>query len=174
MKISKQLGAVFLGTALAIGSTEILADPPQNCEPGTIGGPGMGMMGGYGPGYGMGPGMMYGAPGYGMGPGMMRGYRMGPGMMWNYGAGLNLSDEQRAKIAKIQEELRHKQWDLMGKMQDEYARRAEATDDATASRADDRIGELQHQMISNATAARKQFDAVLTKEQRQQMRRQGY
>ena len=39
---------------------------------------------GYGPGYGMGPGMMgqgYG-PGYGMGPGMMgRGYGMGPGMM---------------------------------------------------------------------------------------------
>ena len=39
---------------------------------------------GYGPGYGMGPGMMgrgYG-PGYGMGPGMMgQGYGMGPGMM---------------------------------------------------------------------------------------------
>jgi hypothetical protein len=50
--------------------------------------------GGYGPGYGMGPGMMYGyGGGYGMGPGMMYGYGgygpggygMGPGMMYGYG-----------------------------------------------------------------------------------------
>ncbi len=49
---------------------------------------GPGMMGGYGPGYGMmGPGMMGGyGPGYGMmGPGMMGGYGYGPGMMRGYG-----------------------------------------------------------------------------------------
>jgi len=40
------------------------------------------MMGGYGPGYGMGPGMMGGyGPGYGMGPGMMGG-GMGIGMLY--------------------------------------------------------------------------------------------
>jgi len=53
---------------------------------------------GYGPGYGMGPGMMgqgYG-PGYGMGPGMMGqgygyGYGMGPGMMGQgYGPGYGM------------------------------------------------------------------------------------
>jgi hypothetical protein len=55
-------------------------------------------MGGYGMGYGMGPGMMgYGmggyGMGYGMGPGMMGygmgygGYGMGPGMWGGYGAG---------------------------------------------------------------------------------------
>jgi hypothetical protein len=57
-------------------------------------GPGYGMMGsGYGPGAMMGPGMMGGGygPGYGMGPGMMGGYgpgygMMGPGMM-GYGGG---------------------------------------------------------------------------------------
>ena len=38
------------------------------------GGYGYGMMGGYGPGYGMGPGMMGGYGGYGMGPGMMGGW----------------------------------------------------------------------------------------------------
>lgn len=60
---------------------------------------GPGMMGGYGPGYGMmgggyGPGYMMGGgygPGYGMGPGMMGGYGpgygMGPGMMGGYGYG---------------------------------------------------------------------------------------
>ena len=96
----------------------------------------------------------------------------GPG----YGAGaeLNLTDEQRGKIAKIQQDMRSKQWDLMGKVRDEYARRAEAPDDAAANKADDQIGQLQQQMVSNATAARKEMDAVLTKEQRQQLRRTGY
>jgi len=53
------------------------------------------MMQGYGPGYGMGPGMMQGSgPGYGMGPGMMQGYGpgygMGPGMMQGYGPGYGM------------------------------------------------------------------------------------
>ncbi|HUL41652.1 MAG TPA: Spy/CpxP family protein refolding chaperone [Burkholderiales bacterium] len=165
MKIRKQLTTAVAGLALAIGSTQLLADPPQNCNPGMMGGYRAGAMGGYGPGYGMNPGMM---PGYGPS------YFMRPGMMWGYGPGLNLSDDQQNKITKIQDELRRKQWDLMGKIQDEFARRAEAPDDATASSADDRIGELQQQMISNATAARKQIDGVLSKEQRQQLRRGGY
>ena len=116
------------------------------------------MMGGYGPGYGMGPGMM---GGYGMGPGMMGGYGMGPGMMGGYGMGpgmmggcggygygynaLNLSDAQRDKIAKIQEEAGRSQWEIMSKM------RAAA--------------------VQGAVEAQKKIDAVLTKEQREQLRR---
>ena len=57
---------------------------------------------------------------------------------------------------------------------EEYARRAQAPDDAAASKADDQIAALQQQMLSNATASRKQMDLVLTKEQRQQLRRDGY
>ena len=60
-----------------IVATTALADPPQ---------------GGYGPGYGMGPGTLgnFGQGyGYGMGPGMMGsygpGYGMGPGMMGGFG-----------------------------------------------------------------------------------------
>jgi len=58
-------------------------------------GMGPGMMGGYGMGYGMGPGMMGGyGMGYGMGPGMMGGYGpgygMGPGMMGGYGPGYGM------------------------------------------------------------------------------------
>ena len=166
MKLRKTLIAVLVGTTLGIGSSLATAQP-----------------GDYG--YGMGPGMMYGNGGYGMGPGMMYGYGggygMGPGMMYGYGsrgygwgAGLNLTDEQRGKIGKIQQDLRSKQWDLMGKIQDEYARRADAPDEAAASKADDQIASLQQQMFNNGTAARKQMDAVLTKEQRQQLRREGY
>ncbi len=59
--------------------------PGYGMGPGMMGGygPGYGMMGGYGPGYGMMGG--YG-PGYGMGPGMM-GPGYGPGMMGGYGRG---------------------------------------------------------------------------------------
>ena len=111
------------------------------------------MMGGYGPGYGMGygmgPGMM---GGYGMGPWMMgrygRGYGMGPWMMGGYGYGYNaldLSDAQREKIEKIQEEAWNSQWEVMNKM---------------------------HEAISQAWVdAQKKIDAVLTKKQREQLQR---
>jgi len=62
-------------------------------------GPGSGMMGG--PGMGMGPGGMHmGAGGTGMGPGACG--ESGRGM--GFGAGLELTDEQRAKIADIRRE----------------------------------------------------------------------
>lgn len=171
--------AAVAAASIAASLTPAVAQP-QGYGPGMMGGYGYGgygmgpgMMGGYGPGmgqYGMGPGMMYGYGGYGMGPGMMYGW----GPRYGTGAGLNLTDEQRQKISKIQRDLRSRQWDLMGKMQDEYARRADAPDDAAASKADDQIAALQQQMFTNATAARKQMDAVLTQEQRQQLRRDGY
>ena len=69
------------------------------------------MRGGYGSN-GMGPGMMGGYGGSGMGPGMMGtygGHGMGPAMMYGYGGdmlvGLNLTDDQREKVTKIQETL---------------------------------------------------------------------
>jgi len=85
---------VFIGVAFY--SVEGNAQMGQGYGPGYGMGPGM-MGQGYGPGYGMGPGMMGGqgyGPGYGMGPGMMGGqgygpgYGMGPGMMGpGYGYG---------------------------------------------------------------------------------------
>ena len=96
------------------------------------------MMGGYG-------------PGYGMGPGMMGGYGTGPGMMWGGGCGgygynaLNLSDAQRTKVQKIQEDAAHSQWEVMSKM---------------------------HEAISQSwQEAQQKIDAVLTKEQREQLNR---
>ncbi len=143
---------------------------------------GPGMMGGYGygPGYGMGPGMMGGygfGPGYGMGPGMMGGYGYGPGMM-GFGAlgALNLSDEQRAKIADIQRELSQKHWDLMGKALEERDRLFEQLDSGKADEQAERkayqaMADAQKQMFESSIAARKRIDAVLTAEQREQLRR---
>jgi Spy/CpxP family protein refolding chaperone len=147
-------------------------------------GMGPGMMGGYG-GYGMGPGMMGGYGGYGMGPGMMGGYGgygMGPGMMGGYGGyggygyGVDLSAEQRAKIADIQQGTFRKQWELMDKMHEEggpmyEAFGAGAYDEKAARKAFQQMTEAQKEMFELSLQTRKKIDAVLTPEQRQQMSR---
>lgn len=52
---------------------------------------------------------------YGQGYGQNQGYGMGARMMGDYGSqfNVNLSAEQRGKIAKTQEDARRKQWELM-------------------------------------------------------------
>ena len=164
--------AIMLGGAIAGGSA--LADPPQDAY-GHGYGMGGGMMGGYGMG---GDGIM---GGYGMGPGMMdgqgRGYGMGSGMMGGYGsrADLHLTSEQRSKIAKIQDDVRRKHWDLMGKMQDERSQmneqyNADPRDDAALSKSYQKMSDLRQQMFDSSLAAQKQMDAVLTAEQREKMK----
>ena len=155
----------------------------QGTGPGMMGqGMGPGMMGqGYGPGMmgqGMGPGMMgYGMMGQGMGPGMMSGM-MGPGMMYGADryASLDLSAEQRSKISAIQEQLWRKRWDLMGKMHEEryHMHRlmsGAVTDDAAARKAYQAMADAHKQMFDAMLDARKHIDALLTKEQREQLRR---
>jgi len=124
-------------------------------------------------GWGNGRGMM----GFGGGPGMMRGYGMGPGaMMQGAGwGGLDLTDEQRAKINRIQDETRHSHWALMGKMMDQQAklrdlydapkRDAAAIDDTYKS-----IDAMRQQMIGSSTDARTRIEAVLTPKQREKLR----
>lgn len=152
----------------------------------------------YGPGWGMGPGMMggYGGPGmmggYGGGPGMMGGYGMmgGPGMMGGYGGGrgmmgygagnvwaLDLNQTQREKILAIQRELSRKHWELMGKMQDQryqldQAYAAGKDDDAAERRAYQAMTEVHKEMFEASLKARKDIEAVLTPAQRDQLRRQ--
>lgn len=166
ISLRSTLGAAILVGGAVIGASA-LADPEQ---------------GGYG--YGMGPGMMgggYGA-GYGMGPGMMgggygAGYGMGPGMMGGgYGsrADLNLTAEQRGKIAKIENDVRRKHWELMGKIQDEQSQMSERdlsdqSSDAALSKSYRNISELRHQMFDLSLGARRQIDSVLTKEQREKL-----
>ncbi|KAI5915634.1 Spy/CpxP family protein refolding chaperone [Thauera sp. 2A1] len=152
--------AVVAGTAVAAAPQAAQGQAAWGCPPGG------------GPGYGMGPGMMWG-PGAG-GPG-----RMGPGMgigpMGGYwGRGLDLSDEQRSKVNAIQDEVRKQHWGLMGSMMDEQSRlrdlyEAAKPDSAAIEQAYKRIGELQQKMFESSIDAHKRMDAVLTDEQRKQM-----
>jgi len=174
--------AVTAGTAGAQQAPTQL--PPQ---PGY--GMGPGMMGGYGSGYGMGPGMMGGygpgvgyGRGYGMGPGMMGGYGMGPGMMGG-GLGallhLDLTDAQRSQILKIQDETRRKNWDLLGKQQDEQAKLRDAylvsgkRDRTAIVAAYKRISDLRVQRVENSLDAAEKIEGVLTQQQRDQLKRWG-
>jgi Spy/CpxP family protein refolding chaperone len=151
--------------------------------PGTMGGgPGM-MAGGYGPWMrGGGPGMMAGGYGPGMvdGPGMMDGHglgiRGGPGMMGMrmYDA-LDLTDQQRAKIARILEDARKKNWDAMGKVMEESATLrdlydAPTHDPAAIGRQTVGIAELKRPIVESMVTVRDQIDALLTAEQKDRLR----
>lgn len=171
----KTIVAAVLALGLAAAGSAFAQGPGK--------GPGYGPGGGYGPGYG--PGMMggggYGPGGYG--PGMMGGYGGGPG--WGYGprgggplAALNLTDEQRAKIFRIQEEHRRKNWDTMGQLRSEqfklgqmaYSDKLDANAIADQQK---KVDELRRQMLKSRIEARNQIAGVLTKEQQQQFRQFG-
>jgi Spy/CpxP family protein refolding chaperone len=166
--------------------------------PGMMGGGmmGPGMMGGYGPGYGMGPGMMCpammggmmgggmmgpGMMGGGMmGPGMMGGGMMGPGMMHGMGYGmlyqLGLSPEQWNKVNAIHEEIAKKHWDLMGSTREEAFKlrglmAAESRDRTAITNQYKKLQELRLQRFQARIDAHERLDGVLTKEQREQLRR---
>ena len=135
---------------------------------------------GPGPGYGYGPGMMGGnSPGDGYGRGMMGGY--GPG--WGHGGGaglasLNLTDEQREKIAKIQEDNRSKNWNTMGQMRGEMFKLrqmyfGDKLDSNAISEQQRKVDELRRQMLKAQIETRNQVAAILTPEQRQQFRSFG-
>jgi len=136
--------------------------------------------------YGMGPGMMNGygpGAGYGMGAGFMAGpggHGMGPGMMGSFGGeayvGLELSPEQRNKIAEIQQATAKAQWQLMGAMHEQGYRMhgiagPGAFDEAAARKSFDAMTETRKAMFEIQVEARKKFDAVLTPQQREQLRR---
>ncbi len=140
------------------------ADSDYDCHgPGMMGGYGWhGMMGGeYGPGYGMGPGMM-GGHGYGM---------MGYG---DY-RGLNLTSDQQTKITQIHRAMRTKQLALMGEMMDAQDKLqdlydADKQDAAAINKQYKAVEDLRRQMVDNAVEAHNRIDALLTKEQREQLR----
>lgn len=117
----------------------------------------------------MGPGMMD------MGPGMMG----SPGMMGGMGMGriqmLDLTKEQRASIHRLQDQLRRTNWDTMGKIMDESSKLRElfAGDKPDAKRIGAVYGNifnLRRQMIESKIDSHNRVDAVLTTEQRQQLK----
>ncbi|MGE5319274.1 MAG: Spy/CpxP family protein refolding chaperone [Hyphomicrobiaceae bacterium] len=171
-KLLLAFGAVAtLGLAGAIASADTTIPSPGAA------GPGFGM--GYGPGFG---GHMggFGMMGYG-GPGMAHGAGFGPGagMMggWGaYGYGITgLTDAQRAQIDKISEQFQQQRWALMQSMHavrwNQSATKPDGTFDEQAARKTyEAMAALRQQMFDSAIEQRKQIEAVLTPQQREQLR----
>lgn len=118
------------------------------------------MMGG---GMGMGDGARFnnigrnvtGVPGYGMHYGIV-----GPGVL----AALGLSDTQRAAIAAVEDDFARTQWEIMGEMQVLQAQGASGS-------GYEEMAALRREMLAAGDDARARIEAVLTVEQREQMRR---
>ena len=157
-------------------------------------GPGMG----HGMGHGMGPGM--GQPdcpmmGQGMGPGMggkgmmhgqggMHGGMHGGGMMgeaMGRGPGLaaiealDLTPEQRGKMQEIRRDMQRRNHALMGSLREirwkgQDLAKAPQLDTAAARKLYDEGAAVRKQMFEARLEARAKAEAVLTKEQREQLR----
>ncbi|MDT3736970.1 MAG: Spy/CpxP family protein refolding chaperone [Denitratisoma sp.] len=174
MSTIRKVAAVVMVAGMALPGLA-MADPSRGGMMGGYGGMGPGMMGGqYGPGMmggQYGPGMMGG----GYGHGMMGGY--GPGMMGAQGGlfGIELDDKQRKSVNAIQDELRRKRWELMGRTMDEQSRLrdlydAEKRDPKAIGAAYQRIFDLRRQMIEATVAAHNRIEEQLTPEQRKTAR----
>jgi len=155
-----------LAALLATGVPAQADDPDMmaNCP--------MGMLGG-----GMGRGMMGDGMMGGMGMGMTGG--MGMGMMGSmHGAPfqmLDLTSEQRTKINKIHDELRRKNWEALGKIQDEEAKlrdlyAADKRDPKAIGAVYGSIYALKRQMIEAGIDAHNRMEALLSDAQRAQLK----
>jgi len=167
MKNLTRIFSIVMAVSLFGAMANVRAAEPA---PDWQGNMGPGMMGGYGPGYGMGSGMMGGyGPGYGMGPGMMG---------WRNYRELNLNADQKSKITQIRQEMRTKQWALMGEMMDAQDNLQDLYDvdkqDAAAiNKQYKEIEDLRRQMVDNSVDAHNRINSILTKEQRERLRESG-
>lgn len=177
--------------AAACLSTAAAAQMGQGMGPGMMGGKGMG------PGMAtgeadcpMGKGKMGGhrmgrhdMGGRMMGGGMMGGPMMGGGMMGGHRMGaagpleaLGLSDEQQGKVREIQRDQQKQHHALMGSMmelrwQSEDNAKSATFDEVVARKQYDAVAALQKRMFETRIEAEKRIQDVLTKEQREQLRR---
>jgi Spy/CpxP family protein refolding chaperone len=123
-----------------------------------------------------GPGMM---GGYGHGAGMMGGYGHGPGMMGGHGhgynrggyEGLNLSTEQREKIAAIEKDASTARFNTMKAMHDLRWSTfgPNATKEADPRQTYEAMATLRKQMFEANLDTQKRIEAVLTPEQKEQL-----
>jgi Spy/CpxP family protein refolding chaperone len=162
MKPNKTLMTLLAALAIAGGTADAVNADHMMIGPMMGGGWGSQMMGPC-----AGAGMMGGAEMM-MGPGMM-----GPGMMG--GVIPNLTDEQRKKIANIQDDQGDQHWDLMKKMRAERYKLQELLyadrEDPEAIRNQyKKLAELHQQMIDSSLDAHKQISALLTKEQKEALK----
>jgi Spy/CpxP family protein refolding chaperone len=91
---------------------------------------------------------------------------------------LDLSDDQRKKLDVINDDLQTKTWDIMGKMRVEMSKMrelmvADPLDKAALDATYKRMNDLRQERFDAHLTAHEQMAAVLTKEQRQQLRHFG-
>ena len=153
MKNHLRIFSIVLAASLFGAIANLYAAEPESNWQNKMG---PGMMGGYGPGYGMGHEMMG----------------------WGNFRGLNLSDDQKSKITPIRKEMRTKQWALMGEMMDAQDKLqelydADKQDSAAINKQYRVIEDLRRQMVDNSVDAHNRINSILTKEQREKSRESG-
>ena len=169
-----QLFAVAVFAAFGLSAAaQCLADVPQGGwepRPGWWGsgrpGYGPGMMGGYG------PGMMHGR---GPGRGMMGGGGPRRGMAYRALRALDLTDEQRTKVDDVFEEAGRKKAALAEKTFEarwklHRALSGEKRDRKAIAAAYKEVSDLRYERLQIRLDARDKLDAILSKEQRDQLR----
>ena len=90
-------------------------------------------------------------------------------------AALNLTDEQRDKVFAIQEEHRKKNWATMGEVRSEQFKlrnlyRGERLDADKIAEQQKKVDALRQKMLRSRVETHNQIVAVLTPEQRKQLR----
>lgn len=104
---------------------------------------------------------------------MMGGLHM---MTWSAAARiLDLNDQQRNQIARIQDEVREKQWVLLGKLRDERFQlerilRSAGAEAVVVGEQYAKVADLQRQLLELSVGSRNSVDALLNQEQRVQLR----
>ena len=130
-----------------------------------------------GPGTGWGPGYGYGMMGPGMmDRGMMGSYGPGFGMGgWGWGVAIDLTPQQRKQIAEIRQETARQHWQLMSKLHEQGGPMYQAYasgefDEQAARKAYDAMAQTHKQMFESGLDARKRIESMLTEEQKKQLR----
>ena len=163
---------------------------PRGMGPGMMGTQGAASGPGVPGGQGMGHGMMGDQDGCPMGKAMMGGHAKGRGMMGGHGKeggmmgghgfgaleSLGLNDDQKGKVRDIQRDTQKKHHALMGSLlelrwQAEDNARAATVDEAAARKQYDAMAAVRKQMFEIGLDAQKRVEAVLTPEQRAQLRK---
>jgi len=160
MRASLKINRVLMFAAIGAVAGAAFAQSPGHWQ------------GGGGPAYG--PGMDHGMMGHqdpGRGPGMMQGNR---GRL----RALGLSEDQRAKVGRIMEETRRKNWDVLGQIQSERFKlremvRGDNVDPNAAVEQKRKVDDLKREVMRSRLEARNQVLALLTPEQREKARAFG-
>ena len=168
MKNGKGSRTLSATLALALAATTAVHAVPPGKGMGKGGcGAGMGMMDGGG---------MMGMGGRGMkgGMGMMDGMGMMGGMTHGLYA-LDLSDEQRKNIWAIKDEVGKKHWDLMKQTNAEHQKLhemfgADTRDPKAIGQQMQKVFDLRRQMMESSIDAQNRIEAVLTPEQKTQLK----